>query len=132
MTSALAWQAALPVIHASATVEVIDANETLQAPDADLFIRVGGRSGDSGPGEVGRNAMWTEEGSLEILLLARLGIGTLAARQEADRIVSGFRQDEDPYFEWTGWSLDEAENQGNEDRWALVLTVRYRTQTVTA
>lgn len=132
MASALAWTAARNIITAALpAVPLLYANEGQQAADADLFVQVLGRAGDSEAGEVGRAAMWTETGAIECLIHARLGTGSLAARECADTIVSAFRAVVAGVIEWVGWQLDEATDPAEGGFWVIVLTVRYRTQTIT-
>lgn len=126
MPSALAWAAALPIVQAAATVPVVEANGVLQTPDTDLFIRLGGRAGDAGPSEMGPRPLHTETGALEAHIFARIGTGSMAARQQADRIVSAFRLASPvPGLDWTGWALDEGEAAEDGMWWVLALTLRY-------
>lgn len=130
MASARAWVAAREIIEGAVQYPVIFANEGQQPPGADLFVQVMGRSGDSEPGEIGRAAMWTESGAIECLIHAALGIGTLEARQTADAIVEGFRTAPESNIEWNGWSLDEAMDAAEGTFWILILSIRFRSQTV--
>ncbi|HEV7458230.1 MAG TPA: phage tail terminator-like protein [Roseococcus sp.] len=130
MASLFAWETALPIIRAAATVPVTEANVDLATPDTEHWLSIDGRAGDAGPAELGPLPLWTEEGALEVTLFSRIGQGTLVARQQADRIMSAFRTTAPPPgLEWTGWALDEGRTSEDGTHFALMLTIRYRLTT---
>lgn len=126
MASLTAWEAALPLIRAAATVPVVEANRELDTPDAETWLHVAGRAGASEAAEMAAQPVWAEDGAIEVSIFARLGGGTLAARREADRIATAFRLAPPGPVRWAGWQLDEGQTAEDGTHFVLVLTLRYR------